>query len=178
MSCPFKVNGPPESPWQIPCPSLVNVQILWSKTKAAFAAVCLARQSAFVNVVFVRRWSWFGDAPPLWVVPPHPETTVVCPPPIVLPFKGIARALVVNAIAVAVSTTDMSLAIVFAWFYGDVSQIINRKARWHQNTYIVTSVVDDSVTTMCNTTSIQSSSSNNNIDWVSSSTNGAMSWEN
>lgn len=31
-------NGPPESPMQVPCPDWVNVQMVLSKTRAAFAA--------------------------------------------------------------------------------------------------------------------------------------------
>lgn len=71
MTLPPVANGPPESPWQIPCPACLNVQILWSKTKAALPAVWRARQSALVKVVVVNCWSWLGRGPPVMAVPPQ-----------------------------------------------------------------------------------------------------------
>lgn len=114
MTFPPAVNGPPESPWQIPCPACLNVQILWSKTKAAFPAVWRARQSALVRVVVVNDWSWFGSGPPVTAVPPHPETTAVTPPPIVAAPKGIDATLALKPMVVPVWTTDTSLAMVWA----------------------------------------------------------------
>lgn len=118
ISDPPETKGPPESPWQIPCPDRVNVQILWSKTKAAFVAVWRARQSALVKVVVVKAWSWFGAAPPVTAVPPHPVTMALAPPPVNADAKGMALTLLLKPMTVAVWTTETSLAIVCALYDG------------------------------------------------------------
>lgn len=57
----------------------------------------------------------------------YPLTTVVCPPPMKFPLRTIARALFVKAIVVAVSTTEISFAIVLALYW---AWLIMRLLRW------------------------------------------------
>jgi hypothetical protein len=102
MTAPPETSGPPESPWQIPCPAWVKVQILWSKTKAALPVEWRFRQSALVKVLVLSPCSWFGALTvPTWADP-----------------KAIADTWVLKEMTVAVCTTETSLAMVCELYDG------------------------------------------------------------
>lgn len=58
-------------------------------------------QSELVKVVVSKAWRLFGAGPPVIVVPPHPVTTAVTPPPVAAEAMAIGRTLVVNVIGLS-----------------------------------------------------------------------------
>lgn len=114
---PPAVNGPPESPWQMPCPAWVKVQILLSTTKWALFCMRTA-QSAFVRVCLVIHCKIFGAGPPLTDVPPHPETIEETPPPMnALPTR-IGATLAVKMKLLVTRTTQTSWVIKVGLYSG------------------------------------------------------------
>lgn len=128
MTEPAAVKGPPESPWQMPCPAWVKVQILLSRTKWAFVPIRIA-QSALVIVCLVIHCKLFGAGPPLTEVPPHPETTDVTPPPINSLPTRIGATLAVQTNGWTTRTTQTSWAIK-AELYSGWLIILSTSCNW------------------------------------------------
>lgn len=176
ITWPAATKGPPESPWQMPCPAMVKVQILCSKTNWALPAVWRSRQSALVKVVVVSHWRLFGAGPPVTAVPPHPETIALTPPPTWADPRATGWTLALRVINAAVRTTEtlnenelLNHAIVKGTRTG---LLIRNPLR------VVVGMVDDLGALVRDTSGVQCDCSNNNEDGGLSASNGAMGgWE-
>lgn len=74
---------------------------------AAFSAEWRARQSRFVNVVTFNTCSVLGHGGPSGPVPPHPATTVLCPPPMKVEPKFIGATIALKTNGTWFSMTTM-----------------------------------------------------------------------
>lgn len=88
-----------------------------SKTRAALAALKRERQSAFVKVWTTRNCK-VAAADPGWLVCPQPEAVTETPPPTKADPRAAGATLAVVATAVAVSTSEISLARVAELYEG------------------------------------------------------------
>lgn len=94
-----------------PCPERVKVQMVLSKTRAAFAALNRERQSAFVKVWTVKNCKLAAADPGLEVCP-QPEATTETPPPTKADPREAGAMVEVVATLLDVSRSEISLASV------------------------------------------------------------------
>jgi hypothetical protein len=102
---------------QVPCPARVKVQMVLSKTRAAFPALNLPRQSALVKVVRVTNCK-LAAADPGWLVCPHPEATAEAPPPTKADPRAAGAMVAVEATLEEVWIREISLARVLELYDG------------------------------------------------------------